>query len=60
MRLRFLVAIAAEDWAYRPGEFAYIEGNLAKAWIAAGIALHLPITIADETAAVKEQPIGQQ
>jgi hypothetical protein len=55
MRIRFLVAIASEDWAHRPGEISYVERDLAEKWVGAGIAVAVPIV----ATAVKEQAIDE-
>lgn len=41
MRIKFLTSIASKDWAYAPGQIAFVETGLAQKWIASGIAVSL-------------------
>lgn len=54
MRIKFLVGIAAEDWAYRPGETAYVEKELAEKFVASGTAVPVPVAATIESPTVKE------
>ena len=48
MKVRFMVAIASEEWSYRPGETAWLDAVQAEKFIAGKIAVAVPDVDADE------------